>query len=102
MLSHTDGSGGGSQLADGFTAANHLRMKDPAAYEILSQVKLFSHASGNEGISIQPAGSSPVFNHQRTTGNLYQIRWNNSDRASFDLDVCAEADVIEGWYAAAK
>ena len=102
MLAHTHGAGGESQFVDGFAAAEHLRRQDPEAYEILSRVRFFSHASGNEGISIQPANSKPVFIHHRVTGNLLQICWNNADRAAFDLDVQAEAEIVEDWYRAAR
>ncbi|KAJ9659888.1 hypothetical protein H2201_007147 [Coniosporium apollinis] len=53
-LSHTDGEGGASLLVDGFQAAADLQKEDPEAYNILSTVNVYTHASGNEGISIQP------------------------------------------------
>jgi trimethyllysine dioxygenase len=55
LISHTDGSGGKSQLVDGFGAANELLEQDPEAYRILATTRVHSHASGSEDISIQHA-----------------------------------------------
>src|SRR3954469_5560436 len=54
LLSHDDGKGGASILVDGFYAAARLFKENPEAYNILSKVNVYSHASGNEGVSIQP------------------------------------------------
>ena len=100
LLSHTDGTGGSSLLVDGFHAAAKLRYEDSAAYEVLSTVRVPTHASGNEGISIQPTHTFPVLNHDPITRQLFQVRWNNDDRAMMDASVGIEA--IQRWYDAAR
>lgn len=103
MMSHTDGEGGASTLADGFAAAQELKGQDPEAYDILSQLKLVWHASGNEDISIVPNTPAPVLLHDEMTGILEQVRWNNADRGTLDL---VQAGMIpngaEKWYSAAR
>jgi trimethyllysine dioxygenase len=98
LLSHTDGSGGASLLVDGFKVAKELQESDREAYEILSTVNIHSHASGNEGISIQPYRGFPVLEHDPATGDLLRVRWNNSDRASIELPI----EEVETWYDAAR
>ncbi len=98
LLSHTEGEGGASLLVDGFKAAEELRETDHKAYEILSTVDVHAHASGNEGISIQPYRGFPVFEHDVATGSLLRVRWNSSDRASIELPI----DQVETWYDAAR
>ena len=87
-------------LVDGFHAAEKLKVANGRAYEILSQVRVHAHASGNAGISIQPAVSFPVFNHHPVSGELMQIRWNNSDRATIRHQ--HEHSAVEDWYDAAR
>ena len=100
LLAHTHGSGGASLLVDGFHAARILRREDPAAYRVLSQVRVPTHASGNEGISIQPAVPMPVLYHHPVTGHLLQVRWNNDDRAT--MDHWESEQDLEAWYDAAR
>ena len=98
LLSHTDGSGGASLLVDGFKVADELFRQDREAYQILSTVNVHAHASGNEGISIQPYRGFPVLEHDPSTGDLLRVRWNSSDRASIELPI----DEVEMWYDAAR
>ncbi|KAI4656142.1 hypothetical protein J4E93_000861 [Alternaria ventricosa] len=98
LLSHTDGEGGASLLVDGFKAADELLHTDRKAYEILSTVNVHGHASGNEGISIQPYRGFPVLEHDTATGDLLRVRWNTSDRASIELPI----EEVETWYDAAR
>ncbi|KAF2405058.1 Trimethyllysine dioxygenase [Trichodelitschia bisporula] len=98
LLSHTDGSGGASQLVDGFGAAAELYEVDREAYEILSTVRVHSHASGNEDSSIQPVTPMPVLVHDEIHGHLVQVRWNTTDRARVDAPV----EEVGKWYAAAR
>ena len=100
ILSHTDGSGGESLLVDGFYAAEVLRKEDPGAYRLLSETLIPAHASGNEGISIQPSAPSPVLKHHPVTKQLMQVRWNNDDRATMDT-WRSEAE-LEAFYDAAR
>lgn len=98
LLSHTDGEGGASLLVDGFKVADELLKMDPKAYEVLATVKVNGHASGNEGISIQPYRGFPVLEHDTATGDLLRVRWNSSDRASIELPI----QDVEVWYDAAR
>ncbi|KAK4547531.1 hypothetical protein LTR36_000488 [Oleoguttula mirabilis] len=97
LLSHTDGSGGESSLVDGFGAANQLYREDPAAYVSLSKVGVYAHASGNDGISIQPAQPFPTFSHHPNMHYLMQVRWNTADRAG----IATNFKNLERWYRAA-
>jgi trimethyllysine dioxygenase len=97
LLSHTDGSGGESLLVDGFAAARILQREAKRSFEVLSRKKLRSHASGNEGISIQPFVPHPVFTCWGA--ELYQIRWNTDDRAT--MDRWRDDKSLEEWYEAA-
>lgn len=97
LLSHTEGEGGASLLVDGFKVAQELQKEDKEAYNVLATVNINAHASGNEGISIQPYRSFPVLEHDPSTGDLLRIRWNNSDRASIALPI----EDTEKWYDAA-
>ncbi|KAF1813082.1 Trimethyllysine dioxygenase, partial [Eremomyces bilateralis CBS 781.70] len=98
LLSHTGGQGGKSLLSDGFATAKALRDEDPQAYKILSEVPVHSHASGNEGLSIQPFQTYPVLNHDTQSGELIQVRWNTTDRAAIDLPL----EDMDLWYKAAR
>lgn len=102
LLSHTDGAGGLSSLVDGFQAALELKAQSPKDYDVLSRVGIYAHASGNEGISIQPALPQPVLSHYPQShplaGQLMQVRWNNADRAG----IAAELDEVDRWYEAAR
>ncbi|KXT07819.1 hypothetical protein AC579_9332 [Pseudocercospora musae] len=97
MLSHTEGTGGESSLVDGFGAAVQLFVEDRDAYTTLSTTGVYAHASGNEGISIQPSSAFPVLNHDLEAGHLTAVRWNNADRAGIAADFAG----IEKWYEAA-
>ncbi|KAF3892879.1 Trimethyllysine dioxygenase TmlH [Trichophyton interdigitale] len=99
ILSHTDGKGGETLLVDGFKAARTLLEEDPVAYQALSDIKISSHSSGNEDVCIQPATSFSVLNHMSDSSELYQIRWNNDDRAPGKGN---SLETIHRWYQAAK
>jgi hypothetical protein len=107
MLSHVsppgtgvDGPvGGKSLLVDGFHAAEVLKKEDPKAFEVLSEVRLPWHASGNEGITIAPDQRYPVIEVERDTGELHRIRWNNDDRGVVPFDGSYSPD---DWYDAAR
>ncbi len=98
LLSHTDGSGGESSLVDGFGAASQLFQMDKKAYKTLSIASVYAHASGNAGISIQPATGRPVLDHAWDTQVLQLVRWNNADRAGIGINL----DRMDEWYDAAS
>ncbi|MCJ1396899.1 hypothetical protein MMC11_000089, partial [Xylographa trunciseda] len=109
LLSHTGGEGGASLLVDGFRAANILKHNFPGAFEILSTFKLSSHASGNDGIHLRPSVARPVLNvissaDSSSEQTLYQVRWNNDDRAVLPASSeSREGGVsVDAWYDAAR
>ncbi|PYI04855.1 trimethyllysine dioxygenase TmlH [Aspergillus sclerotiicarbonarius CBS 121057] len=81
LLSHTDGDGGASLLVDGFRAVSVLRDEHPQDVEVLMATRQPYHSSGNVETCIQPAEQAPVLGHHRDLNRLYQVRWNNYDRA---------------------
>ncbi|RAK95118.1 putative trimethyllysine dioxygenase TmlH [Aspergillus ibericus CBS 121593] len=99
LLSHTDGDGGASLLVDGFRAASVLRDEHPQDLQALMSTRQPYHSSGNEETCIQPAEQAPVLKHHPELKRLYQVRWNNYDRA-------AKSDWNYGqqtaWYTAAR
>jgi trimethyllysine dioxygenase len=102
LLSHTNGSGGASQLVDGFGAAKELRRRYPTAYNTLARVRVHSHASGGD-VSMQPWSAQPVLvldpqQDDAGGGLLSQVRWNTTDRGAID----APMEEIGAWYDAAR
>jgi alpha-ketoglutarate-dependent taurine dioxygenase len=93
--------GGESLFLDGFNAARILYEKDPHAYHVLSTTRTNAIACGNNYFNIQPAHAYPLLNHtpvpasltesitgaQPSVDRLFQIRYNNDDRAPLCLDV---------------
>jgi trimethyllysine dioxygenase len=57
------------------------------------------HSSGNEQVCIQPSKPVRVFERDERTGLLYQIRWNNYDRAA-KVDWTFESQ--HSWYETAR
>lgn len=92
--------GGVTLLVDGFKAARILREEHLDSYRILSNVRIPSHASGDESISIQPYAPFPVLNHHPVDGELMQIRWNNDDRAT--MDNWSDSDEVDRFYEAMR
>ncbi|KAJ5575430.1 Trimethyllysine dioxygenase [Penicillium hetheringtonii] len=99
LLSHTEGTGGESLLVDGLAAARVLLKTHPNHYQTLTQVRHPWHASGNEDVCIQPSYMTPVFSVHPDKGKLYQIRWNNYDRAPKTDWTLGQQNK---WYAAAR
>jgi len=101
LLSH-EGTGGASSLVDGFYAARTLQENSAKDYAQLAQTKLFYHASGNAGLSIQGQTAFPVLVHDEITKMLTQIRWNSADKAAFAVDLEAQPNELNNWYIAAR
>ncbi|OJJ89649.1 putative trimethyllysine dioxygenase TmlH [Aspergillus glaucus CBS 516.65] len=100
LLSHTGGQGGESLLVDGFRAAQLLKLENPQHAKALYKYRQPFHSSGNEDTCIQPAIQYPVFvTHPTFKRQLYQIRWNNYDRAA-KVDWSSKEQ--EEWYTAAR
>ncbi|OLL26257.1 Trimethyllysine dioxygenase [Neolecta irregularis DAH-3] len=97
-----DGRGGESLLVDGFRAAKVLREQHPDAYKLLSKIRIPTHSAGDENVCIQPSVDYglPVLNHDPTTADLYQIRWNNNDRST--MNFWGEGESVEEFYNAIK
>ena len=96
------GTGGGSSLVDGFYAAGTLHATSARDYAQLARTKLFYHASGNAGLSIQGQTAFPVLVHDEITNMLTQIRWNTADKAAFAVDLEAQPVELDNWYKAAR
>lgn len=99
LLSHTEGEGGKSLLVDGFAAAKALAKENPGFYNTLSLSRHPWHASGNEDVCIQPSVTAPVLNIHPDTKAVYQVRWNNYDRAPKTKWHTSEQ---KDWYKAAR
>lgn len=103
--------GGQSTFTDCFAAAQHLHKLNPDYYNILSSVRIASHASGSSerfgtftNTSAHAAGF-PVFTHSAPhirphPSHLTQIRWNNDDRHSSTQWPSHERMIM--WYRAAR
>ncbi|KAJ7650659.1 mitochondrial protein [Roridomyces roridus] len=101
LLSHTEGTGGSTLLVDGFYVASILKELHPDAYSILARTPVPAHAAGEESEIYKPYPPSgyPVLNHDPVTGELTQVRWNNSDRSTMkNMDPYQ----VEEWYDAIR
>ena len=78
--------------------AARLKEECPGAYLCLSKTLQFAHASGNEGVGIQPARGFPILGHTTSDQrhHLTQVRWNTADRAGVDLAL--NNPLMERWY----
>lgn len=103
--------GGQSTFADGFAAAQYLYKVNPDYYNVLSSVRIASHASGSSDTfgtfmnNGSHAGGFPVFTHsvphiRPHPRNLTQIRWNNDDRHSTTQWPSHDRMIV--WYRAAR
>ncbi|KIY68850.1 Trimethyllysine dioxygenase [Cylindrobasidium torrendii FP15055 ss-10] len=101
LLEHSGGSGGATLLVDGFYVASILKELHPEAYDILSRVPVSGHAGGEATNFYRPAAPSgyPVLNHDRTSDELYQVRWNNDDRSAMKR---IDPALVEDWYNAIR
>ncbi|KAJ5582141.1 hypothetical protein N7535_000761 [Penicillium sp. DV-2018c] len=99
LLSHTEGTGGENLMVDGFAAATQLRNENPQHYAELAKHRHPWHASGNEDTCIQPSAMAPVFSIHPDMNSMYQIRWNNYDRAP---KVNWSTEEQSAWYEAAR
>lgn len=110
LLSHTeatkDGSparGGESLLVDGFFAAKILREVYPDAYRVLSTTRVSTHSAGDDSTLIRPlqSGGYPILEHDRRTGELIRVRYNNDDRSVLkmrDEEVIPFYDALSKWH----
>ncbi|KAJ9654942.1 hypothetical protein H2198_006124 [Neophaeococcomyces mojaviensis] len=105
------GGGGQSTFSDAFAAATQLYKENPDYYNVLSSVRIVSHASGsseNFGTFLNNAAHGagfPVFTHSTphirpNPKSLTQIRWNNDDRHSATQWPSHERMIV--WYRAAR
>lgn len=110
LLSHTeatkDGSaarGGESLLVDGFFAAKILREVYPEAYRVLSTTRISTHSAGDDSTLIRPLQSAgyPILEHDRRTGELIRVRYNNDDRSVLRMreeEVIPFYDALNKWH----
>jgi len=102
LLSHTEGKGGETLLVDGFYVASILKELHPEAYDILSTVRVPTHAAGEPGVLFRPKPSSgyPILNVDPSTNDeLIQVRYNNDDRSVMRR---ISPNVLEKWYEALR
>ena len=78
-----------------------MRAEDPKAFEVLRDFRFWTHASGNDGISIQPHDSVTVIETYPESNEIFRVRWNSSDRGAFVMDP-ADVDRCREWYDAAR
>lgn len=83
-LLHHYGEGGDSLFVDGFNVAQRLLEKYPWAYNILSTQRIPAHSIGDSDVFMQqmPSSGFPILNLDPETLELFQIRFNNSDRST--------------------
>lgn len=108
LLSHTNGTGGSTLLVDGFYVASLLSTLDPDVYALLSQVPVPAHSAGTSSESPStmsylyhpnPKIGYPILNHNKATGELAQVRYNNDDRSVMRH---LEPSLVEPWYHALR
>ncbi|KAG6054003.1 hypothetical protein E4U17_004159 [Claviceps sp. LM77 group G4] len=87
--------GGQSLLVDGFHACAIMKRKHPAEYELLREVRIPWHASGNSDVAITPDRAYPVV--EGPPHRVHRIRWNNDDRGYVPMDA-----PVDKWYDAAR
>ena len=89
-------------LVDSFYTASILAQLHPAAYATLSTLPIPTHASGSKGHLLKPL-AVPVFQHDKITGELVQVRWNNEDRGILGgQNTGFQTEQMEAWYDAAR
>jgi len=87
-----DAEGGGSLFADGFAMAEDLRMADPEAFRLLSEIAIpFRFHDRVADIRTR----APVIGLDRA-GKVAEIRWNAHIAAPFDM----AADIMPAYYRA--
>ena len=84
--------GGDSYVVDGFAVAEALRRDDPAAFELLSRIRV-AYKVGSGSFDVRHSG--PVFDLDRD-GNLRFVRYSNQQRRVLE----AALEDIEPFYAA--
>ncbi|KAG6307716.1 hypothetical protein E4U45_003753 [Claviceps purpurea] len=87
--------GGQSLLVDGFHACAIMKQKHPAEYELLREVRIPWHASGNPDVAITPDRAYPVV--EGPPHRVHRIRWNNDDRGCVPMHA-----PVDEWYDAAR
>lgn len=86
-------------LVDAFAAAEKLRQHNDLYYRVLMASRHPWHASGNEDVCIQPSAFAPVLSVHPDMEMVYQVRWNNYDRAPKSNWTIEEQNL---WYEAAR
>ncbi|ODV60994.1 Trimethyllysine dioxygenase, partial [Ascoidea rubescens DSM 1968] len=110
LLKHINGSGGETNLVDGFHCADVLKKNHPVYFKFLSVFKIPFHSVGDENNFIQPDTFKSIFevnsvnnsvtNPRSTTPDInhrnevIQVRWNNSDRSLLNLNLNYSGDYL--------
>ncbi|PAV16092.1 Trimethyllysine dioxygenase [Pyrrhoderma noxium] len=102
LLEHSNGHGGETLLVDGFYAASLLKELHPDAYEVLTRVRVPTHAAGEPGELFMPNPSVgyPILNLDPRDGDrLVQVRYNNDDRSAMKG---VSVEDLDKWYEALR
>lgn len=86
------GTGGDSVLVDGFAAAEVLRVDNPEAFELLTEVEVPAHYI-EDGVELR--ARRPTI-RLTANGTIEQVTFNNYDRSAFLLP----PEQLRRWYAA--
>lgn len=79
-----------------------MKERHPTDFEVLNNLKFWTHASGNDGISIQPHNPVSVIETYSDVDDVKEvsrIRWNTSDRGAFAMS--SNFPRLSQWYIAA-
>ncbi|CAG01566.1 unnamed protein product, partial [Tetraodon nigroviridis] len=93
-----EGTGGRTLLVDGFYAAEKLRQRAPENFELLTKVPItHKYIEKSKTHQNHIAGIGPVLSVYPWNNEVYQIRYNNYDRAAINT---IPHDLVQRWYAA--
>ncbi len=97
---HFEGEGGHSVLSDGVAAAERLRASNPAAFDLLSEVRV--PARYLDG-ALDSSGEHPVFAlRDGSKETVRRVCFNSYDRQPFDLEGERRAAFEAAWRAFAQ
>jgi len=94
-VSASEDGAGATQLADGFSVAEHVRNSDPEAFELLCRVSVASRRFEHDNMDLR--SQSPVISVDNE-GRVQGVRYNERSAAPLDID---EA-LVEPTYAALR
>ncbi|WFD42640.1 trimethyllysine dioxygenase [Malassezia psittaci] len=88
--------GGSSLLVDGFYVAQQMHQHHPKLYNTLRRTRFRGISAGDDSTMIAPLMSGySILEHDPVTDALVMIRYNNSDRSSFQVPTDQVEEVYE-------